>query len=435
MRPAGFPRHAAAVLLALAAYVYATRVVASLDGLSLITGAVILGVPMLLGILGVLWMEGALPTVIASWRGITTRQIVWTLLAGCAFHAYHTFVTIKGQYAQYIFVGDEMKAFGLLLTIVAVDGLTGKDSDRREVYGLALLLYVATILPLNTIVIASLILTLEDPMAKPVGRFGFFLANYFEVLMIAGAVTWVINDRRKAQRERNRMHAAELSRIEAERQSVESDLQAMQARVEPQFLFNTLAHVKRAYVQDPAQGAQVLDALIAYLRAAMPKMRDTSSTVEQEFDLVRAYLEIVKVRLATRLAFVIAAPDDHLGNARMPAMLMLPLVDHAIANCVGEWHSTGSIHLRVEAADGKIRFLLSRTGTNDLGDDDERVLAIRERLAVLYAGDANLVMRRMEPDQVQSVLEIPHERAVVDRAEAVQRADSPMLVPTGAPAL
>ena len=75
------------------------------------------------------------------------------------------------------------------------------------------------------------------------------------------------------------MHAAELSRIAAERESIEADLQAMQARVEPKFLFNTLTHVKQAYAQGGTQGAGLLDALIAYLRAAMPKMRDTSSTV------------------------------------------------------------------------------------------------------------------------------------------------------------
>ena len=410
MRSARFWGNATAILLAVAAELYANHVLSLFPDLGIILPGLMVGVPLLLGILAGLWAQGAMPTVMASWRSITRRQVVWTFLAGCAYHAYRTAVSINPMYASYIFVGDEIKTFGLLLSIVAADGLTGKNPDRREVYALAVLLYVTVALPLASTVIAHLIVTFENPLATPVGKIGLHLNNFFELLMIAGTITWVINDHRRARRERDRMHAAELSRIEAERQSVESDLQAMQARVEPQFLFNTLVHVKRAYVQDAAKGAQVLDALIAYLRAAMPKMRDTSSTVGQEFDLVRAYLQIVKVRVADRLAFVVEPPGDGVAGARMPAMLMLPLVDHSVASSVGEWHSAGSLDLRATVTGDRVRFELFQTAPADAAESDERILAIRERLAAIYAGDASLVIGRAEPDRTEIVLEIPHER-------------------------
>ena len=348
-------------------------------------------------------------TIVASWRGITRQQILLTFLLGCALEVYRMMVSINIRYAAFIFVGDQVKAFGLLLAIVAADGLTGKDADRRGVYALAVLLGAAAINLVSTSLIATLIWTLKDSSARPAASMaGGYLNTLFELLMIGGATAWVVNDRRRARRERDRMHAAELSRIEAERQSIESDLQAMQARVEPQFLFNTLAHVKRAYAHDVAQGAQILDALIAYLRAAMPKMRDTSSTVEQELDLVRAYLDIVHLRLADRLTFAIEPPDDDVCHARMPAMLVLPLVDHAIAKSVGEWHSAGSIRVWVTFVNDRIRIALSQSG--NVGDDDERILAIRERLAALYAGDASLSMQRVEPNGTDAVLEIPYRR-------------------------
>ena len=118
------------------------------------------------------------------------------------------------------------------------------------------------------------------------------------------------------------------------RDVLESRLAAMQAQVEPQFLFNTLAQVERLYEIDPARAARMLDDLIAYLRAAMPLMRDTSSTVKQEIDLARAYLDIVRIRLGDRLAFAIEVPSD--GGSRRHARQQLPaettpLVDQVVS--------------------------------------------------------------------------------------------------------
>jgi Histidine kinase len=103
----------------------------------------------------------------------------------------------------------------------------------------------------------------------------------------------------------------------------------MQARVEPPFLFNTLAQVKRLYEMDATLAQRMLDDLVAYLRAAMPHMRDTSSTMKQEIELARAYLDIVKIRLGDRLAFDIQVPEGA-GDVRMPPMMLLPLIDHAV---------------------------------------------------------------------------------------------------------
>ncbi len=149
-------------------------------------------------------------------------------------------------------------------------------------------------------------------------------------MLFGAGVVWVINERRRAALARARMHGAEMERIAAEKRSVESDLQAMQARVEPQFLFNTLAQVKQLYERDAPVGERMIDELIAYLRAAMPKMRDTSSTVGQEVELARAYLAIVKVRLGERLTYEIES-STAVAETRMPPMMLLPLLDYALA--------------------------------------------------------------------------------------------------------
>ncbi|MCC6193161.1 MAG: histidine kinase [Burkholderiales bacterium] len=345
-------------------------------------------------------------TVLAAWRGITRQQVLVTFLLACGMFLYRTIVTINVDVAPVIFLGDQLKAFALLLTIVVADRVTGKDPDCRGPYVLALLVAGAVSVPITIFLIWGLIRLAAGVPVRPPGGVGFALNIFFEFAMVAGAVVWIINDRRRAARARARMHAAELQRIAAERRSIESDLQTMQARIEPQFLFNTLAQVKLSYARDHAQGERLLDALIAYLRAAMPKMRETS-TVGQELDLVRAYLSIARLRMGDRLAFSIDT-DARVANSRMPAMILLPLVDHAIAHAPTEWHAAGSVDLRATATTDAIRLEIVGIGI-DLTVENGGVAGVRGRLQSLYGGNAALAFERRDAGESVAILRIPHE--------------------------
>ena len=183
------------------------------------------------------------------------------------------------------------------------------------------------------------------------------LHDFFEWLIFAGGRHLCLHGPAPARGSaRARMHAAELERPAPPSAALESRLQAMQARVEPQFLFNTLSQVRDLYRADVARGERMLDELIAYLRAAMPKMRDTSSTVGQEVELVRAYLAIVRLRLGGRPRLRDRAARCRVAAARMPPMMLLPLVDHAIArHGASAPQATESLHIRAAVVDDRIR--------------------------------------------------------------------------------
>ena len=84
---------------------------------------------------------------------------------------------------------------------------------------------------------------------------------------------------------------------------LEARLQVMRAQIEPHFLFNTLANVKRLCQTDVGDGLRMLENLVRYLRAALPQMREAEATLGQEADLVEAYLAVLKIRMGTRLAY------------------------------------------------------------------------------------------------------------------------------------
>ena len=239
----------------------------------------------------------------------------------------------------------------------------------------------------------------------------FFLHQYLHVLLYGGMVTFIYVNRRRAAERLAALRAKQLERTEVSRALLESRLQAMQARVEPQFLFNTLAQVARLYETDRKLAEQMLDDLIRYLRAVLPQMRGTTSTLGQEMELVRAYLNIMKVRLQDRLAFDIRLPED-LTDARIPPMVLLPLVDHAIVYGLEPSKQGGTIEISAVVENSKLKLTIADSGTGFVPrePDADGIQCIRERLDALYGKDASLALEHNKQQGTQAVMEIPYER-------------------------
>jgi hypothetical protein len=187
-----------------------------------------------------------------------------------------------------------------------------------------------------------------------------------------------------------RMHEAELARAASRRRTLESRLQAMQARVEPQFLFNTLAQVRELFERDAELGGRMLEDLIAYLRAALPHLRESSSTLGQELRLVQAYLDILRIRLGDKLAFAIE-PAEGAAGARMPPMLLLPIVDHLLAPGVAASPARREIRIAARVADGRLRVSVAGIASALApGVAAPALDGIEQRLRALYGGAARL---------------------------------------------
>jgi hypothetical protein len=199
-------------------------------------------------------------------------------------------------------------------------------------------------------------------------------------------------------------HQAELARVELQRKTLESDLQTMQAQVEPQFLFNTLERVEALYESDFASADRTLDSLIVYLRAALPRMRSSHSTLGQEVELVRAYLDIERSRAANDLALDFDVPEA-LAAADFPPMVLLPLVQSLVAREPGAAGDTIILKVMARQFDGGLKVALTRTsgpafGTAHLED-------LRRRLSVLYGAAGKLIAERSGATGLSVDLRIP----------------------------
>jgi hypothetical protein len=204
----------------------------------------------------------------------------------------------------------------------------------------------------------------------------------------------------------------ELERSEFERKALDARLRLLQAQVAPHFLFNTLANVRELVGTGSPRAAQVLESLIAYLRATVPRLNQAASTMGQELELVRAYLEVMHMRMPDRLQFSVEA-DAAACALVCPPMTLLTLVENAMRHGIDPSEEGGRIDVRVTAKDGRGRAEVTDTGMGlARGEDGEPGLGtglanLRERLQLAFDGDASVTLGANMPRGARAEIEFP----------------------------
>lgn len=237
----------------------------------------------------------------------------------------------------------------------------------------------------------------------------------FGTLVVTGLLfaPWVAVTSLVRQRDsfmRDQALAFRLERSELERRATDARLRLLQAQVEPHFLFNTLANVRELVDSGSPQASDVLGSLIAYLRAAVPRINDPATTLGQEIELVRAYLELMQMRMPDRLQYSLQV-DDAAASLRCPPMSLLTLVENAIRHGIDPSEEGGRIDVRVRVADDRCHAQVIDTGVG-LSESAEGglgtgIAALRERLRLTFGSEARLSVTPNRPQGVCADLHLP----------------------------
>ena len=241
----------------------------------------------------------------------------------------------------------------------------------------------------------------------------------FHNFLITSAIAVACFARRREQKVAAALHASELARVDAERARLQSELQTMRARVEPTFLLNALHDVGMLYESDRKGGGRMLDLLIQYLRGALPQMRETHSTLEREIGLLRSYLGILALQSNGKLAVAFRL-DETLADARIPPMLLVPLV----AGATPGHSSSGTVKIDARLLDGRVRITLTAQDAIATRIRNSPALSeIRTRLKAIYGDRATFAVERNDRAS-RLILEIPFERASSCKADRVVALDA-----------
>ena len=240
-------------------------------------------------------------------------------------------------------------------------------------------------------------------------------------MVIGGGVAAIHGFQQRAAAAAATLHQARIDRVALAKQMLEARLQVMRAQIEPHFLFNTLANVKRLCQTDVDGGITMLDNLVRYLRAALPRMREEQSTLAQEAELVQSYLAVLKIRMGARLRYSIDVPRA-LGDQPFPPMMLLTLAENAIKHGLNPSSTGGSIAIRAMASRGVLEIRVADSGVGfgaaATGGTGVGLANTRARLAAIHGDAAELEFMANEPTGVIAVIRMPLAATAADHAVA-----------------
>jgi len=235
----------------------------------------------------------------------------------------------------------------------------------------------------------------EQGVVQSIGRmhvYAFFVATIMALLFIAH-----LSRSRAQEAAAARLRAAQAAQHAARLRLCCTRLQAVQARVDPQLLFDMLERVRRAYERDAARAERLLDELVRFLRAALPRLRSASTTVIGEAQLARAYAQLRALADDVDVDATIRVADDVAG-ARFPPGVLLPLLDDALRR------QAGACAIVADRAERVCRVVITLPSPAR----DTTLTRVRVLLADLY-GTAARVAIAPERGATRAIVEIPYE--------------------------
>lgn len=208
--------------------------------------------------------------------------------------------------------------------------------------------------------------------------------------------------------------SAELAQTQANeaaaaQKMAETELRLLQAQIEPHFLFNTLSNITSMIHTNPEAAEQTLNNLSTLLRNSLRQTREPLTTLGEELRVLRAYLDIQKIRMGDRLQYDIDAPAD-LSSMPIPPLLLQPLVENAISHGIEPAIKGGHVDILVEQKEAVVQLTVRDTGigiVSDKASNGTGLRNVRERLQVLYKNQATLKLMENTPQGVIVELQLP----------------------------
>ncbi len=222
---------------------------------------------------------------------------------------------------------------------------------------------------------------------------------------LAGILYFIMEEKIVVMAESLKEREMEQERLKALRKSAE--LEALRARTDPHFLFNTLNSIASLIRSDADRAERMTEQLAALFRYTLDSKNREQVSLREELEVVQAYLEIEKIRLGDRLRYHLETDEQALG-ALVPPLLLQPLVENAVVHGLSPKRGGGEVRIRAACQQGRLHILIRDNGVGmgkGSGGTGNGLSLVRERMKHLYGAEARLDIR--DADGVTIHLEIP----------------------------
>ncbi len=197
-------------------------------------------------------------------------------------------------------------------------------------------------------------------------------------------------------------------RMLSEKQLMENQLNLLQAKVEPRFLFTIMDRISDLFDTAPEKAKTIQMYFIQYLRATLAKTRESVTTINQEIALISSYLEIIKTGMCECLEYHVKV-DPLAEDLPIPSMLIQPVVENAINNILGNDSKGGRISLSIDKLGDMIRITTSNTGKGckEMEKTENIIYDVKERITGLFGDKGKLHLEENMPDGLTVIIEVP----------------------------
>jgi hypothetical protein len=222
------------------------------------------------------------------------------------------------------------------------------------------------------------------------------------------AMSYYFRSRAALAENEARLHDERARQAEDAQRLTEAELRLLQAQVEPHFLFNTLSNILQLIDTSPQGAKRMLLDLTTYLRRVLRRVRAGPTSLGEELELLRAYLDIQAVRMGDRLAYALDCPPE-LRDVPLPPLLLQPAVESAMRH--GLEPSTTGGRIEVRAARDSDRLVLEVLDTGmDLVDADAwaaDLAGVRARVGAVSHGQGTFAISPNTPRGTRVRIELP----------------------------
>jgi two-component system LytT family sensor kinase len=181
--------------------------------------------------------------------------------------------------------------------------------------------------------------------------------------------------------------------LNLEKLKTRAELDALQARINPHFLYNSLNSIASLVHEDPDKAEEMtllLSRLFRYTTGR--KNNDYFDTIENELEMVATYLQVEKVRFGDRLRFTVEVADDSLRDLQVPKFILQPIVENAIKHGISKMADQGNIVVRIYEEDNWLHLCVHDNGPAfpETMDAGYGIRSIQDKLKLLYGDEARL---------------------------------------------
>ena len=242
---------------------------------------------------------------------------------------------------------------------------------------------------------------IDELMKRPNGIEDTAPWYYFALgdLLIANIFLYVLQQGRQLTR---KLSEQEFQLLNMEKLKTRAELDALQAKINPHFLYNALNSIASLVHEDPDKAEEMTLLLSKLFRYSTGRDGELFGTLADELEMVRTYLQVEQVRFGNRLTFSVEVSNPALSDLKLPQFLLQPIVENAIKHGIAKRADAGRIDVRIYEKNGELHLCVHDNGPSFPDDmsGGYGLRSIQDKLKLLYGDDARVELQNWPLKQV-----------------------------------